>query len=262
MRVPPPGGLPPVFTDPAALRALDALPHLAWVADPEGSLQYLNRRCAEYTGLAVDDLLGWDWGWVIHPDDLPTTVARWNESIRNGTPHRDEFRLRRDDGLYRWFLSSADPVRDDRGGVVRWVGTCVDVDDFRRSGTDTRASQQLVRAFVERNPDGLALVGADRIIRYASPGLAALLGRPAGVYVGTDALDWVHRDARPRLGLLMADLLARSGGQATADFSALHADGSYRRVRGEAINLIPDPDVRAVAVTLRADLPEPPPEAA
>ncbi|MBN9517153.1 PAS domain-containing protein [bacterium] len=245
-----------MFTDPAALRTLDALPHFAWVADPDGALLYINRRCAEYTGLAIDDMLGWDWSWVIHPDDLATTVARWAESVKNGTPHRDEFRLRRDDGQYRWFLGRADPVRDDDGQVVRWIGTCVDVDDIHRTGADTRTARQLVRAFVERNPDGLALVGADRIIRYASPGLVALLGRPAGVYVGTDALDWVHRDARPRLAQLMEELLARSGGVVSAGFRMSHADGSYRRVRGEAINLIPDPDVRAVAVTLRADLPE------
>ena len=238
--------------EPAALRALDALPHLAWVAGTEGNLEYLNRRCAEYCGLATDDLLGWDWGWVIHPEDLPHALARWTESVQNGTPHRDQFRIRRSDGQYRWFLSRAEPVRDADGAVVRWFGTCVDVDDIYRAGVEARDAKRLVRAFVERSPDGLALVGADRVIRYVSPGLATHLGRPAGVFVGTDALDWVHRDDRPRLAQVIAELLTRTGGRATAEFRLRHADGSHRRVKSVGINLLPDPDVRAVAVTLRA----------
>jgi PAS domain S-box-containing protein len=240
--------------DPAALRLLDALPQLVWVAGPDGTLEYLNRRCAEYSGLAVDDLLGWDWGWVIHPDDLPTALVRWNESVVNGTSHREEFRIRRADGQYRWFLTRGEPTRDADGAVVRWVGTCTDVDDLRRAGADAREDRRLVRAFVERAPDGLALVGGDRLVRYASPALGGLLGRPPGVFPGTDALDWAHRDDRPRLAAAAADLLTRSGGQAVAGARLRHADGSYRRVILKAVNLLPDPDVRAVAVAVASDV--------
>ncbi len=242
--------------DSVALRALDALPHLVWVAGPNGELVYLNRRCAEYTGLATDDLLGWDWGWVIHPHDLPAALIKWNESLQNGTPHRDEFRIRRTDGQYRGFVSVGDPTRDADGRVLRWYGSCVDVDDIRRAGAEAREEKRLVRAFVERNPEGLALVGADRLVRYASPGMAALLGRPAAVFVGTDALDWAHRDDRPRLAALMSDLLTRSGGRTTAELRLRHADGAYRRVRAVGMNYLPDPDVRAVAVTVRAAVPD------
>jgi PAS domain S-box-containing protein len=237
-------------TDPADLRLLDALPQLVWVGAPDGTLEYLNRRCAEYTGLAVDDLLGWDWGWVIHPDDLPRALARWGESVANGTPHADEFRIRRSDGQYRWFLARGEPVRDPDGRVIRWVGTCTDFDDARRAGQDAQADRRLVRAFVHRAPDGLALVGGDRVVKYVSPPLGALLGKPPGVFTGTDALDWVHRDDRPRLVTAVSDLLVRAGGLAAAAARLQHADGSYRRVSLRAVNLLPDPDVRAVAVTV------------
>src|SRR5436190_23729290 len=85
-------------SDPIHYRlALDALPQLVWVAGPDGTLEYLNRRCADYSGLAIDDLLGWDWGWIVHPSDLPETLRVWMMAIRSGTPHEIEQRLRRYD---------------------------------------------------------------------------------------------------------------------------------------------------------------------
>src|SRR5512140_3317794 len=99
-------------SDPTYSRhALDALPQLVWVAGPDGTLEYLNRRCADYSGLPIDDLLGWDWGWIVHPADLARTLDVWATSVRDGTPHEVEFRLRRRDGQYRWFLVRGEPVR-------------------------------------------------------------------------------------------------------------------------------------------------------
>ncbi|QDU23856.1 PAS domain-containing protein [Urbifossiella limnaea] len=235
---------------PVPPRVLDHLPQLVWAAGSDGAVEYLNRRCTEYAGLPADDLLGWDWGWVVHPDDLPAVLTRWAASVRDGLPHRDEFRLRRSDGEYRWFLARGEPVRDADGRVVRWVGTCTDFDYARRSVAGARDERRLVRAFLDRSRDGHALVGADRVVRYASAGLAALLGRAVDALVGTDARDWVHRDDRPRLRMEADELLTRAGERVEAPARLRHADGSYRRVRLQATNLLRDPDVRAVAVTV------------
>ena len=245
-------GVRPVTDGPVdSRRALDALPHLVWLAGPDGTVEYLNRRCAEYAGLAVDDLLGWDWGWVMHPEDLPGTLAAWSEAVRAGTLHEIEYRLRRHDGQYRWFLTRAEPLRDADGRIIRWYGTCTDIDDHKRAEAELRAVRGLFRALVERSELGFALVGADRAVRYVSPAVGRLLGRPPGVFTGTDALDWVHPDDRAAALAALAEVMARPGGHVVVSVRLRHADGSFRGVEATGTNLLPDPDVRAISVTLQ-----------
>jgi PAS domain S-box-containing protein len=239
-------------TDPTHYRhALDALPHLVWVAGPDGALEYLNRRCAEYSGVPIDDLLGWDWGWIIHPSDLPTTLAVWTESVRTGTPHEVEFRLRRHDGEYRWFLARAEPVRDGDGRVTQWFGTCTDVDESKRLADQLRAARMLFRALVERSEDGLVLVGADGTVRYANPLAVRLLGARADDLVGTDLWGSVAPDDRGPAVAWWERVLTRPGERLAAPVRFLAAGGAVRPLRVLATNLIPDPDVRAVALQLR-----------
>jgi PAS domain S-box-containing protein len=241
-----------VSTPPPYAHALDALPQLIWVAAPDGTLEYLNRRCADYSGLPIDDLLGWDWGWVVHPADLPATLGAWNRSLRDGTPHEVEFRLRRRDGEYRWFLARAEPARDADGAVVRWFGTCTDIDAARRAADRLRGVRLLFRGLVERSHDGEVLVGPDGTVRYANPAAARLLGFAADELTGTDLWGSLHPDDRTPLGAWFERVLASPGRRlATAARFALR-DGTARRVEVLAVNLLPDPDVRAVAVRLRA----------
>ena len=228
---------------------LDALPLLAWVAGPDGSLEYLNSRCREYAGLPLDELLGWDWEWVVHPADLPGSLAAWTEAVRTGTPLRVEQRLRRADSQFRWFVAQAVPVRDAAGVVVRWFGTCTDIDDVKRAEGRLRVTQSLFRALVERNEDGFALVEPDRKVRYVSPAVARLLGHIPEVVAGTVACDWVHPADREELSAWLTDLLDSPGERVGLHARFRCRDGSYSRLRVRGVNLIPDPDVRAVAVT-------------
>lgn len=231
--------------------ALDTLPHLVWVASPDGSLEYLNRRCGEYTGIPLDDLLGWDWGWVLHPADLPNTLAVWAESIRTGTTHEVEYRLRRHDGEYLWFLARAEPARDADGRVVRWFGTCTNIDEAKRTADQFRAARLLFRALVERNQDGLALVGADGTVRYANPVAARLLGFPSDDLTGTDLWGSVHGDDRRAVRVWWETVLASPGQRLATTTRFLQRDGTPVRVMVLGSNLLPDPDVRAVSVQLQ-----------
>lgn len=239
--------------DPLPVRGLEIHPLQTFVAGPDGAMEYFNSRCRAYTGMPTDDLLGWDWGWVIHPDDLPATRSRWAESIRTGTPHDNDVRIRRADGEFRWFRIRIEPARDADGVIVLWVGASTDIHDLRGAVAEAREARRLVRAFVDRGRDGHALVGADRMVRYASPVLAGMLGVRTEAMLGTDVRDWVHRDDRPRLASAAAGLLARPGERVAGPARLRHADGAFRRVRLEAANLLPDPDVRAVALTVAAD---------
>ena len=111
----------------------EAIPQQIWTATPDGALDYLNRQTFDYFGLSEDELLGWGWQNVVHPDDLPEALERWRRSLATGETYVVEFRLRRaSDGEYRWHLGRALPMRDPEGRIARWFGTNTDIDDQKR----------------------------------------------------------------------------------------------------------------------------------
>ena len=114
-------------------RALaDNIPQLAWIADGAGSIYWYNRRWYEYTGTTLEDVEGWGWQRVQHPEHVERVVARIKVSFATGEVWEDLFPLRGRDGRYRWFLSRAIPIKDERGRVLRWFGTNTDVTEHRR----------------------------------------------------------------------------------------------------------------------------------
>jgi PAS domain S-box-containing protein len=110
----------------------EAIPVQIWTARPDGALDYVTQRVADYFGVTVDEVLGAGWQHVIHPDDLPQAVARWTHSLSTGEPYEVEFRLRRADDQYRWHIARALPQFDESGKVVHWFGTNTDIEDQKR----------------------------------------------------------------------------------------------------------------------------------
>jgi PAS domain S-box-containing protein len=114
--------------------AIETMPVLAFVVDPKGNRTFMNRGWLEYTGLSPDQASASGWEKTIHPDDLNRNTERWRTSETTGQPLDFEARLRRgSDGLYRWFLIRAVPVRDKRGKVVKWCGAATDIEDRKRA---------------------------------------------------------------------------------------------------------------------------------
>jgi PAS domain S-box-containing protein len=110
----------------------DSILQLVWVTTPEGEPVYYNQRWVEYTGLSVEQLRRVAWSHVVHPDDYDQTLQAWYESIRTGETFQQEYRFRKADGSYRWFLVRGTPRRDDKGEIVKWFGTCTDIDEGKR----------------------------------------------------------------------------------------------------------------------------------
>jgi PAS domain S-box-containing protein len=116
----------------ARFRALaEAMPQIVWSADASGAFDYYNPQALAYGGVRPDEVRGWSWESLIHPDDLPATLAAWQRALHTGEPNVIEQRLRRSDGEYRWHLSRGVPIRDDHGTVVRWIGTSTDIHDLK-----------------------------------------------------------------------------------------------------------------------------------
>lgn len=110
----------------------DSMPQMVWSTLPDGFHDYYNARWYEFTGVPDGSTDGEAWNGMFHPEDQPRAWERWRHSLATGDPYEIEYRLRRHDGVYRWTLGRAMPVRDADGRIVRWFGTCTEIDDLKR----------------------------------------------------------------------------------------------------------------------------------
>jgi PAS domain S-box-containing protein len=140
---------------------IDKIPTLAWSCWPDGTTEFLNQRWLDYTGLSMDEALGWGWKASIHSEDLGKLMDTWLRLLASGESGQEEARLRRFDGEYRWFLFRAVPVRDDRGKVVRWYGTNTDIEDLKRAEEKLRQSETELRQLIDAVPQHIFVLGAD-----------------------------------------------------------------------------------------------------
>ncbi|MDP9107039.1 MAG: PAS domain S-box protein, partial [Candidatus Eremiobacteraeota bacterium] len=138
-------------TAEAALTSLaDAIPQLVWASDAGGNALHVNRRWIEYTGHSFEDALGRGWMRALHADDVPHIEQNWRDALDTGTfPSERAYRLRRHDGVYRWFVVRAVAVRDESGAILRWYGTNTDVDDQYRAAQRRTMLDRLGVAFTE-----------------------------------------------------------------------------------------------------------------
>ncbi|MCX5744484.1 MAG: GAF domain-containing protein, partial [Proteobacteria bacterium] len=120
----------------------DNMAQHAWIADERGAITWFNGRWFEYTGTHADDDVGWGWTRVHHPDHVQRVVATWQRAWDTGVAWEDTFPLRGKDGTYRWFLARAQPIRDERGRVVRWFGTHTDITAQRETQTALEAASR------------------------------------------------------------------------------------------------------------------------
>src|SRR5436190_17199535 len=123
---------------------IDTIPVLAWCSRPDGSNEFLNQRWLDYTGLTIEEARGWGWKVAINPDDLPQLLSVWQGLLASGKPGELEARLRRADGVYRWFLFRVEPLRDPQGTIVKWYGTNTDIDDRKRAEALLAAENQIL----------------------------------------------------------------------------------------------------------------------
>ncbi|HYW11614.1 MAG TPA: PAS domain-containing protein, partial [Longimicrobium sp.] len=130
----------------------ESIPQLAWMADETGAISWYNQRWYDYTGTTLEQMAGWGWRTLHHPDHLARVETRYRAAVESGDSWEDTFPLRGADGTYRRFLSRALPVRDDAGRVVRWFGTNTDVEATLRAQearTQALAEAQAARAQAE-----------------------------------------------------------------------------------------------------------------
>jgi PAS domain S-box-containing protein len=152
------GALAELRESEAQFRAFaQAVPNHVWAARPDGYLYWFNGQVYAYCGEPRGSLDGTEWGRIVHPDDLPAAAATWAQALASGTVYETEFRIRRADGSFRWFLVRAEPVRGTDGAILNWVGTNTDIDDRRRADAELRELNETLEAQVEERTAKLRL---------------------------------------------------------------------------------------------------------
>jgi PAS domain S-box-containing protein len=168
---------------------MQIMPNHLWTARPDGSVDWVNERATEYFGLPDLRTDRERWLETVHPDDRASSGAAYLTAIRTGTPYEAEFRARRHDGEWRWFLARAVPVRDAQGAIIRWVGTNTDIHE-RKLAED--ASVRDRDRFWQLSHDLLVVCDFVGTITAVNPAVTRILGWAQAEFVGQDILGFIH----------------------------------------------------------------------
>jgi PAS domain S-box-containing protein len=216
----------------------DNISQFAWTADRSGWIYWYNKRWHDYTGTTLEEMQGWGWQNVHHPEHVDRVVERIKQSFETGTPWEDTFPLRGRDGNYRWFLSRALPIRNDTGEVIRWFGTNTDVTEQIEAENALRELNDNLEERVQSetrerlqiwNVSQDLLVVADMAGKYLSvnPAWSVTLGWSESDLLGKSSEWLLHPDDRERT---RAEIGLLAMGRKTTRFESRfrHKDGSYR----------------------------------
>jgi len=165
---------------------IETIPGLVWCAAPDGELNYLNSRILDYTGTTAADFAHLGWARFLHSDDLEPTLRAWSHAVASGEPYDIQCRLRRYDGVYRWFRAHGQAAWDRDGRVARWYGLITDIEDRKRVEEALKSSEEKHRVIVEAANDAVISMDENGLILLANPAtmnmfgyeLVEILGKP------------------------------------------------------------------------------------
>ena len=186
------------LTDAEFRLIAESIPHVVWMAAPDGSTQYFNRQGLEYAGYPEDTSYDASWNSLVHPDDIDGVRAAWRHAVITNAPYRIDYRVRRFDGEYRWHAISGLPRRDAAGVVVRWIGTATDIEDAKRLEANLRSAQRdtaealtMLETLLAKAPVGFAIIDRDfRLVRLNEM-LAAMGGSTVARQIGRTVAETV-----------------------------------------------------------------------
>lgn len=207
----------------ATRELVDSIPQLAWATDADGRLLEANPRWAQYAGVAPDAAIPLRQALDVHPDDTPGFDRRWAAVLSSGEAFERTVRLRRRDGVYRWFLVLVVPERDEAGAILRWAGTATDIDDLQRA---YRAADRL-RVILDSVVEAIIVFDpATFRIEEVNRGALVLLGRSRDQLAGL-SMDALLREADvERLVAVVATLTSGQPEAATTMLEYQPASGA------------------------------------
>jgi len=155
---------------------VDSIPGLVVTMTAQGELEFVSQQCLDYFGMTLDELKGWATSDIVHSDDLSRVLATWKSSVETGHPYDSEYRIRRADGMYRWFHVCGLPLRNEEGRIVRWYVLHTDIDDRKRVEDALRASELNLRLIVDVIPQFISVIDPEGRVLYANQLLLEYIG--------------------------------------------------------------------------------------
>jgi len=169
----------------AAFRTLaESVPQLVWICNPDGMNVYFNQRWVEYTGMTLEESYGRGWNTPFHSDDKQAAWRAWNHAVESGDTYRVESRLRGADGSYRWFLMRGVPSRDAAGEIVKWFGTCTDIDDLKQAEQEARTARERLALALKVGHSGTFEWDVRNNVNVWTPEVEELYGLATGTFGG------------------------------------------------------------------------------
>ncbi|MDQ2843550.1 MAG: PAS domain-containing protein [Acidobacteriota bacterium] len=214
----------------------DNIPNLAWMAYPDGHLFWYNRRWYEYTGTTLEEMEGWGWRKVHHPDHVERVANHVQHSWDTGEVWEDTFPLRSKEGEYRWFLSRALPICDSEGNVLRWFGTNTDITNQLRTEEALRTSEESYRMLSETVPQLIWSCNATGRLEYLSSQWVTYTGLPEIQQRSELLLEVLHPEDREAT-LRVWQAAMENRGEFDVDFRIRRHDGVYRWFKTRALQV-------------------------
>ncbi len=211
---------------------IETIPSMAWSAAPDGSADFFNGRWLAYAGLTADQARGWGWTVAVHPDDLKLLVDYWQTLMAQGESGQIEGRLRRFDGVYRWFLFRATASLDDNGKVVKWYGTNTDIEERKiAEGALKRSEAYLAEAQRLTHTGSCALDGASHEILYWSEEMFRLFGFDAqqGLPKWDEWVQRIHPEDRDKFRMA-GDRTFLEKVHCDVEFRVVKPDGTIKHI--------------------------------
>jgi formate hydrogenlyase transcriptional activator len=218
-------------SEPLSIQLLiDSIPALIHTARPDGYLDYFNKPWLEYLGVTLDKVSGWNWTAFIHPEELDGIVARWRACLATGKIFEYETRVRRANGEYRWMIHRKVPLRSERGNIVKWYGSSMDIDERKTAEVELRRSKaHLADAQRLSRTGSVGMEGSTKRI-FWSEEAARIYGYPPGTEPTPDLI--LQRSHPDDVGILK-DALERAA-QGGSDFNFEHRlimpDGAIKHI--------------------------------
>jgi PAS domain S-box-containing protein len=125
----------------------DFVPDMLWTTDATGKATYVSRRYQAYAGRRLQEFLDYGWSKIIHPHDQERVDQVWSESVQTGKPYEIEYRLKRADGVYRWYVARGVPIREANGEIIQWLGSSTDIEELKRTERALRRSNEELEQF-------------------------------------------------------------------------------------------------------------------
>src|SRR5262249_14775484 len=205
----------------------ESLPQLVWTCRADGTCDYISPQFVAYTGIPEAEQLGFGWLQQLHPDDREPTIAAWNQTVATGEPFDIEQRVRRNDGVDRWFKARAVTLRDSGGKVVKWFGSNTDIDDQKQAERSLLESKERLNGIVSSAMDAIITVDEDQRVVLFNEAAERMFDCPAAEALGQPFNRFIperFRSAHTELVRRFGETLGAS--RAMKSLTALRADGA------------------------------------